>query len=133
MINTPGTNVTYPEDLKWEAVGPLDENGKGIFISPITRIVYSAARDDSGQPGTMVVVRDMASGEEHAVYRDNNHVWCTWAPNPNLICGRYSEEGQTEIFSIAADSGRTERLSSLPDSSRTCIPAAMDGHSIVSS
>ena len=28
-----GTIVTYPEDLKWEAVGPLDENGKGIFVS----------------------------------------------------------------------------------------------------
>ena len=29
----PGTIVTYPEDLKWEAVGPLDDNGKGIFVS----------------------------------------------------------------------------------------------------
>lgn len=33
MSNVPGTIVTYPEDLKWEAVGPLDENGKGIFVS----------------------------------------------------------------------------------------------------
>jgi quercetin dioxygenase-like cupin family protein len=28
-----GTTVTYPEDRKWQAVGPLDENGKGIFVS----------------------------------------------------------------------------------------------------
>ena len=28
-----GTNITYPEDLKWEAVGPLDKDGKGIFVS----------------------------------------------------------------------------------------------------
>ena len=33
MSEEPGTIVTYPEDLKWEAVGPLDENGKGIFVS----------------------------------------------------------------------------------------------------
>ena len=33
MTEKPGTIVTYPEDLKWEAVGPLDANGKGIFVS----------------------------------------------------------------------------------------------------
>ncbi|WP_371778098.1 hypothetical protein [Streptosporangium subroseum] len=33
MTTGPGTIVTYPEDLEWEPVGPLDENGKGIFIS----------------------------------------------------------------------------------------------------
>ena len=35
MTRKPATIVTYPEDLKWEAVGPLDENGKGIFVSLI--------------------------------------------------------------------------------------------------
>ena len=35
MTQLPGTSITHPKDLKWEAVGPLDENGKGIFISPI--------------------------------------------------------------------------------------------------
>jgi anti-sigma factor ChrR (cupin superfamily) len=35
MTQTPGTSITHPEDLNWEAVGPLDENGRGIFISPI--------------------------------------------------------------------------------------------------
>ena len=34
MVTTiPGTTVTYSEDLKWEPVRPLDENGKGIFVS----------------------------------------------------------------------------------------------------
>ena len=35
MSRTPGTTVTYPEHLKWEPVGPLDENGKEIFVSLI--------------------------------------------------------------------------------------------------
>jgi hypothetical protein len=30
-----GTTVTYSDDLKWEPVGPLDENGKGIFVSRV--------------------------------------------------------------------------------------------------
>jgi quercetin dioxygenase-like cupin family protein len=33
MTEKPGTIVTYSEDLKWEAVGPLDANGKGISVS----------------------------------------------------------------------------------------------------
>ena len=35
MNEKPGTIVTYPEDLKWQAVGPLDEDGRGIFVSLI--------------------------------------------------------------------------------------------------
>jgi anti-sigma factor ChrR (cupin superfamily) len=35
MNEKPGTIVTYPEDLKWQAVGPLDEHGRGIFVSLI--------------------------------------------------------------------------------------------------
>ena len=31
MSIMPGTIVTYPEDLKWEPVGPVDENGKRDF------------------------------------------------------------------------------------------------------
>ncbi|MFC9080210.1 hypothetical protein ACFTY7_25065 [Streptomyces sp. NPDC057062] len=35
MSKIPGTIVTYPEDLKWEPVGYVDKNGKGLFISRI--------------------------------------------------------------------------------------------------
>jgi hypothetical protein len=35
MTRTPGTTVTYSEDLRWEPVGSVDENGKGIFVSLI--------------------------------------------------------------------------------------------------
>ena len=33
MIYQPDTIVTYAKDLEWQPVGPLDENGKGIFVS----------------------------------------------------------------------------------------------------
>ena len=29
----PGTVVTSTEDVKWTALGPLDQNGKGLFVS----------------------------------------------------------------------------------------------------
>jgi quercetin dioxygenase-like cupin family protein len=35
MSEEPGTLITYAEDLTWQAVGPLDEEGRGIFISPL--------------------------------------------------------------------------------------------------
>lgn len=33
MSSQPDTIVTYAKDLDWQPVGPLDENGKGIFVS----------------------------------------------------------------------------------------------------
>jgi hypothetical protein len=33
MSEEPGTVVTYADNIEWQAVGPLDENGKGIFVS----------------------------------------------------------------------------------------------------
>jgi quercetin dioxygenase-like cupin family protein len=33
VTETHGTIVTYPENLDWKPVGPLDEDGKGIFVS----------------------------------------------------------------------------------------------------
>ena len=35
MAETPGTIVVHPEDRQWQAVGSLDEDGKGIFVSLI--------------------------------------------------------------------------------------------------
>jgi len=118
---------------EWRPLSLRMGNGRPQFNwSPDgARIVYSVARDDSGQPGTTVVVRDLASGEEHAVYRDEGPAWCTWAPNPNLICGRFPEQGQTEIFSVVPDSGRTERISSLPGFVQNMYPSR-DGRTFYS-
>ena len=33
MSDAPDTIVTYAKDRQWQPVGPLDENGKGIFVS----------------------------------------------------------------------------------------------------
>lgn len=32
-MKMPGTTVTYADNVKWQAVGPLDEHGRGIFVS----------------------------------------------------------------------------------------------------
>ncbi|OJZ71981.1 hypothetical protein BRW65_17980 [Mycobacterium paraffinicum] len=33
MIDQPDTIVTYAKDLEWQPVGPLNDQGKGIFVS----------------------------------------------------------------------------------------------------
>jgi hypothetical protein len=48
-----------------------------------SQIAYTATRDDFGQPGSVVLLRDMATGKEREVYRDTEQVWCVWAPQPN--------------------------------------------------
>jgi Tol biopolymer transport system component len=81
-----------------------------------SQIAYTATRDDFGQPGSVVLVRNMATGEEREVYRDTEQVWCVWAPQPNLVCERTSNgaESLTDIFSVALNSGQPKALVKLP-------------------
>jgi hypothetical protein len=90
--------------------------GPGVAWSPDgTQVVYTATRDDSGQPGSVVVVRSLATGEERELHRDASQVWCAWAPRPNLVCERVSEAlGETQIFSLAVNSGHVEEIATLP-------------------
>jgi Tol biopolymer transport system component len=80
------------------------------------QIGYTATRDDSGQPGSVVIIRDVTSGEEREVYRDREQVFCSWAPHPNLICERTPDAAtqKTDIFSVEVNSGRAETLATLP-------------------
>jgi len=47
MAEKPGTIVTYPEDLEWEAVGPLDEKRQTqtlILLPPAGTMLRGAPR-----------------------------------------------------------------------------------------
>jgi quercetin dioxygenase-like cupin family protein len=65
----PATTFTYSEDLKWQPVGPLDENGKGIFVSPVYGDLqskgptYFLMKYSAG----VKAPRHMHSGDYHAV------------------------------------------------------------------
>src|SRR5262249_5587518 len=75
-----------------------------------SQIVYTAGLN------TMAVrVRTLASGEDREVYRSSGEVivTCLWArQHPKLFCGQLSGFAQTDIVSIALDSGRNEKMGS---------------------
>jgi hypothetical protein len=67
----------------------------------------------------MVRVRNIASGEEREVYRSSSLMVCMWAAQrPNLFCVPYDPQPARALLSISIDSGRVERLGTLPGTDR---------------
>jgi WD40 repeat protein len=89
----------------------LDLQGTGtapsyIRWSPDSTHISYTARDDAAK-NWVVRLRDIASGEERAVYRGNTRLGCIWASqHPTLFC--HDSKGQLSTVSI--DSGRMEPL-----------------------
>ncbi|SPE26077.1 exported hypothetical protein [Candidatus Sulfopaludibacter sp. SbA6] len=84
-----------------------------------TQIVYTASDEAAGQNAVAARLHNIATGEEREVYRGSEWLACIWsAQHPNLFCGEAHEahepEHVTEVLSISIDSGRVERLGSLP-------------------
>ncbi len=83
-----------------------------------TQIVYAASDEAVGQNTYVVRLRNIATGEERELYRGGpERLFCIRAAHhPNLFCGQYPPPNNniTEVLSISIDSGRVERLGSLP-------------------
>jgi hypothetical protein len=121
---------------------PLDLSIKGnTFIGGMNwsadsaQIAYRSTHEDSGQPGSVVRVRSIASGEDREAYRSSaDFVDCQWeVKRPNLFCVESNNAGP-EALSVAVDSGHAERLGSLPEFSRAAVEdfARMRGIELVS-
>ncbi len=87
--------------------------------SPDSRqIAYSIAIVEDGKPVWAVHVRNIASGEDRELYRavKAQPDSCVWAAqHPKLYCAEIGASPNiTGMFSIDVDSGRVERLGSLP-------------------
>jgi len=87
------------------------------FSGDGNQIVYSAQYQDVGQTGgESIRLRNLSTGGDREIYHALGYTHCTWAvQQPKLFCAE-NEMGKTDIFSIAADSGRVERLHTLPGS-----------------
>ncbi len=74
-------------------------------------IVYTARNEDSGQAtGQVVHLHSLSTGEDHEIYHALGRAVCTWAvQQPKLFCNDDAAE-KTDLISIAADSGKIERL-----------------------
>jgi len=79
------------------------------------RIAYSAANEAAGQTTQIIRIRDVASGDDRELYKaGTGTISCSWAAqHDNLFCTELAGK-QTEILSLAIDSGRAERLGAVP-------------------
>jgi Tetratricopeptide repeat len=86
------------------------------WSSDSSQIAWTSTNDDTGQTGYVIRSRNLATAKERDLYRDTGLTTCTWAArHPNLFCGEVvAGGGSTDILSIALDSGRSERLGSVP-------------------
>jgi dipeptidyl aminopeptidase/acylaminoacyl peptidase len=106
-----------PGDWKRLALG----SNKGMLPVPTWspdsgQIAWTSTDDDTGQTGYVVRLRNLATGKERDLYRGVGMTICAWATrHSNLFCGEVvAGGGSTDILSIALDSGRTEKLGSVP-------------------
>jgi hypothetical protein len=86
------------------------------WSSDSSQISWTSTNEDTGQTGYVIRSRNLATGKERELYRATSLTTCTWAArHPNLFCGEVVGAGEsTDILSVALDSGRSERLGSVP-------------------
>ncbi|HKE21091.1 MAG TPA: hypothetical protein VKB88_01810 [Bryobacteraceae bacterium] len=144
-VNAAGAFV-YPvpvQDGSYETwLGNLDADGRPSAWRPLSlrngsanpnptwspdsaRIAYSAANQAAGQTTQSIRIRDVASGDDRELYKGGTGtITCSWAAQDNLFCTEHAEK-QTEMLSLAIDSGKPKRLG-------TAVPAdwSIGGHSL---
>jgi len=108
---------------------PMGVSSGAKFAPDSAQIVYSSANADIGQNTDVVRLRNIATGEERELYR-GPHALCIWAAqHPNLFCE--SPQGSaTELFSIATDSGRVERLGAFDGTAGSILFSSEDDRAI---
>jgi Tol biopolymer transport system component len=135
-VNTEGSLVcssTFPGGYYGAWLGTMDPTSRAVEWTELTlraggqfwefsawspdstQMVYHTPAGAGGPNDWVVRLRDVASGEEREVYRDN-HRECAWPENARLICTNSTSLPPIEVFSIALDSGGVESLGEIPGS-----------------
>jgi Tol biopolymer transport system component len=99
-----------------ETVRKLDLPGENL-INPWprwspdgTRIVYVAQDAETTFGNSVVRVRNLATGDDREIYRSRGDLYCAWAARqPRIFCSRNGGT-DSEILTIAPDSGHAESL-----------------------
>jgi serine/threonine protein kinase/Tol biopolymer transport system component len=75
-----------------------------------TRIVYVAHDAETTFGNSVVRVRNLATGDDREIYRSHGSLYCAWAARqPRILCSRTGGV-DSEILTIAPDSGHGESL-----------------------
>ncbi len=112
----------------WQAID-LNTNGASnpwpSFSPDGTGIAYVAKDADPARRD--VIVRNLATGEEHEIYRSlYGSTVCQFSPrNPTVFCSVEREKGETDLISIALDSGAVEKIATF-SGSRFLLSVARD-------
>jgi Tol biopolymer transport system component len=82
-----------------------------------SQIAYATPNHAAGQNTWVVRLRNIANGKERELYQGGgSFTFCLWAAqHPNLFCQEETSQQTTEVLSLSIDSGRVERLGSLPE------------------
>ena len=127
-------------DVSLASIGPdgrpgewrsLDLNTNGAtnpwpsFSPDGTQIAYIARNADPTRRD--VIVKDIATGQERAIYQSPfSSIACRFsAQNPKVFCTVEKEKDETDLISVAVDSGAVEKLATLPGS-RFLLAATRD-------
>jgi Tol biopolymer transport system component len=112
----------------WKAV-ELNTNGASnpwpSFSPDGTQVAYIAR--DADPVRRDVIVRDLATGQEREIYRSiyGSTVCQFSARDPKLFCSIEKEKGETDLVSIAIESGAVEKIATL-SGSRYLLSTARD-------
>ncbi len=127
-------------DVSLASIGPddrlgewrsLDLNTNGAanpwpsFSADGTQIVYIAR--DADPTRRDVVVKDLPTGQERTIYQSPyGSIVCRFsAQSPNLFCTVEKEKGETDLISVAVESGAVEKLATFAGS-RFLLAATRD-------
>ena len=103
----------------------VSSNPWASFSEDGTQIVYTKRAADPIRRDVMV--RDLATGREREIYRSSfGAIVCQFSSqSPKVFCSAENENGETELITVAVESGAVEKIATFPGS-RILIEASRD-------
>jgi Tol biopolymer transport system component len=115
----------------WKPLGlrsSLDNPHAPAWSPDSSQFAYVASNKQAGQDTQSVRVRNVAAGQERELYTGGSGaMFCVWAKmHPYLYCSQVAPQGTTDMLSLSLESGRAERIGSVPGRNHVLFGSAND-------